>query len=60
MTILRNAFDTFSSAGIERLRTASVAFMLGALLVVGVGFAPAQQVHNAAHDGRHVAAFPCH
>ncbi len=41
--------------------------LLGALsLVVGlgfvflVGFAPMSAVHNAAHDTRHTAAFPCH
>jgi cobalt transporter subunit CbtB len=25
-----------------------------------VGFAPVSAVHNAAHDTRHSAAFPCH
>lgn len=36
------------------------AMLFGLLLVLLVGFAPAPQVHNAAHDTRHTAAFPCH
>jgi len=35
------------------------AALLGLALLYGVGFAPAA-VHNAAHDARHAAAFPCH
>jgi cobalt transporter subunit CbtB len=30
------------------------------LLVVGVGFAGPDTIHNAAHDARHAMAFPCH
>lgn len=33
---------------------------LGLVLVLGTGLAPSQLVHNAAHDARHAAAFPCH
>lgn len=33
---------------------------LGLLLLYFVGFTPAMTVHNAAHDTRHTAAFPCH
>lgn len=35
-------------------------FLLGSSLVLAVGFAPIDAVHNAAHDTRHTAAFPCH
>lgn len=35
-------------------------FAAGALLIALVGFAPISAVHNAAHDTRHSAAFPCH
>ena len=28
--------------------------------MVAAGFAEMPQLHNAAHDGRHSAAFPCH
>ena len=35
-------------------------FAAGALLIALVGFSPISAVHNAAHDTRHSAAFPCH
>ncbi|HSC75013.1 MAG TPA: CbtB-domain containing protein [Pseudomonadales bacterium] len=35
-------------------------FFSGLALVFVVGFAPVMAVHNAAHDTRHTAAFPCH
>jgi len=41
------------------LWSAVSAALLGLALLYGVGFAPAA-VHNAAHDARHAAAFPCH
>jgi cobalt transporter subunit CbtB len=34
--------------------------VLGLVFVYVVGFAPISAVHNAAHDTRHTAAFPCH
>ncbi len=36
------------------------AAILGFLIVCGVGLAPMDVVHNAAHDARHSFAFPCH
>lgn len=36
------------------------AALAGAALIFLVGFAPLSAVHNAAHDTRHTAAFPCH
>ena len=36
------------------------AALLGLLLVLGVGFAGPQVLHNAAHDSRHSFSFPCH
>jgi cobalt transporter subunit CbtB len=36
------------------------AFLLGAFLIYGAGFAQPQALHDAAHDGRHSFAFPCH
>jgi cobalt transporter subunit CbtB len=36
------------------------ALLLGSALLFLVGFAPMPAVHNAAHDTRHSAAFPCH
>jgi cobalt transporter subunit CbtB len=34
--------------------------LAGTVLIFLVGFAPMSAVHNAAHDTRHTAAFPCH
>ena len=55
------------------LRTASVStslsspmfqiaatFMLGMVMLFGVGFVDMSAVHAAAHDMRHAAGFPCH
>lgn len=36
------------------------AMLLGMLMLYGVGFASIDLAHNAAHDGRHAVAFPCH
>ncbi len=47
-------------AGARHLAPALFAMLMGLALVLLVGFAPAPAVHNAAHDTRHTAAFPCH
>lgn len=39
---------------------ALAAAILGLVLVFGVGFAGPGVIHNAAHDARHIHAFPCH
>jgi len=39
---------------------ALAAAFLGLFLLWGVGFAGPDVIHNAAHDTRHAAAFPCH
>ncbi len=36
------------------------AAVLGIVILFGVGFAPMDMAHNAAHDTRHSVAFPCH
>lgn len=36
------------------------AFLLGGALIYGTGFSHISAVHNAAHDVRHSADFPCH
>lgn len=33
---------------------------LGLLLLYAAGFSDIAPLHNAAHDGRHSASFPCH
>ena len=53
-----------SDAGVSpRRMTAAVLSILGGLvLIFTVGFAQGSGgfLHNAAHDTRHVATFPCH
>jgi cobalt transporter subunit CbtB len=44
----------------QRLTAAISASILGASLVYFAGFSHIEAVHNAAHDTRHSAAFPCH
>lgn len=44
----------------QRLVAAVSAMFLGAFLVYFAGFSHIDAVHNAAHDTRHSAAFPCH
>jgi cobalt transporter subunit CbtB len=34
--------------------------LLGAFILMGVGFANADLLHNATHDARHANSFPCH
>lgn len=36
------------------------AFVLGAIIMYGVGFLNTSVAHNAAHDTRHSTGFPCH
>jgi len=55
-----NSESPISNAGITGTRwPAIMAFLLGALIIFGVGFGPGI-MHNAAHDTRHTMAFPCH
>ncbi|KPW35029.1 CbtB domain-containing protein [Pseudomonas coronafaciens] len=49
-----------SSTQTQRLTAAISAALLGACLVYFAGFSHIAAVHNAAHDTRHSAAFPCH
>jgi cobalt transporter subunit CbtB len=44
----------------RRLLPALAAALLGAVVLFGVALANSDTVHNAAHDTRHAAAFPCH
>lgn len=43
----------------DKLACALLCAALGSLLVYGAGFAPNARLHNAAHDARHAAGFPC-
>lgn len=43
-----------------RIMPALAAACLGLLLLYAAGFSSIEILHNAAHDSRHSAAFPCH
>ncbi|MCY1281443.1 cobalt transporter subunit CbtB (proposed) [compost metagenome] len=44
----------------QRLTLAVGSLLVGATLIWFAGFSHLEAVHNAAHDTRHNAAFPCH
>jgi len=44
----------------DALLPSLAAAALGIVLLFGAGFAPMEALHNAAHDSRHSAGFPCH
>ena len=44
----------------QRAGIAAIGCILGVFLLIGVGFANPDIIHNAAHDARHANAFPCH
>ena len=54
--------STLKTATIARTDIASIAlvFLMGATMVFMAGFAQSQTLHDAAHDVRHAAGFPCH
>ena len=41
-------------------RSAWLAIVLGFVFLAGTGFSHMSVAHNAAHDARHAAGFPCH
>ena len=43
-----------------RLLPALSAALLGMTILFGAALANSDTIHNAAHDTRHSAAFPCH
>lgn len=51
---------TFPLTVQQRIAAALCAALIGSFLVFGAGFANSNTLHNAAHDGRHAFAFPCH
>jgi len=48
------------AADTRRLWPALAAAMLGMVILFGAALANSDTIHNAAHDTRHSAAFPCH
>jgi len=60
MALASVATGTQSKSHISNRSAAFSLLFLGGMLVLIVGFAPISAIHNAAHDNRHTAAFPCH
>lgn len=58
--LISSSVHSASSTLAQRLVAAVGASVLGACLVFFAGFSHIDAVHNAAHDTRHSAAFPCH
>jgi cobalt transporter subunit CbtB len=44
----------------DKAAPALMAAGMGLVLLYASGFAESAALHNAAHDGRHSASFPCH
>lgn len=49
-----------ANASASKALPALFAAMLGMALIFTAGFADTHVLHNAAHDARHAAGFPCH
>lgn len=59
--LIDNVVDQSRSDALkDRILPSLFAAILGLVLIYGAGFSTTAQVHNAAHDGRHSASFPCH
>ena len=52
--------DRIAVDAANRVVPAVLALLFGGFLILGVGFIQPSTLHNAAHDGRHAMAFPCH
>ena len=63
MDLLRSssaAFTQVPSGAAGRAWQTAVLALLGAMIVLAVGFAGVPAIHDAAHDTRHSFNFPCH
>ncbi|MGV8892183.1 MAG: CbtB domain-containing protein [Burkholderiaceae bacterium] len=49
-----------STAWKDKVMPVFLSASLGLVLLYGAAFAETSALHNAAHDARHSAAFPCH
>ncbi|MEK7246612.1 MAG: CbtB domain-containing protein [Pseudomonadota bacterium] len=54
------SFSAEAAAGLSPRLSAVLAIAFGAFLLFGAAFAQPDAIHDAAHDGRHSFAFPCH
>ena len=57
---IESATSTQTSVGTSRVGVVLAAALLGLSLIFIAGFAEVKVLHNAAHDTRHSAGFPCH
>ncbi len=55
--INQNVTSVSSQAKSRQVLAAAV---LGVMVLMAVGFAPIEVIHNATHDTRHSTGFPCH
>ena len=61
MSIISSSHPAAAPTTLSQRLTAGIgAVLLGCSLVYFAGFSHIDAVHNAAHDTRHSAAFPCH
>jgi cobalt transporter subunit CbtB len=58
--VIDHAAAPSRAATASTVKAAVLASVLGLTLLYGMGFAPMEALHNAAHDSRHSASFPCH
>ncbi len=52
--------NTTSVSAQAKTRQVLGAALLGVMVLMVVGFAPIEVIHNATHDTRHSTGFPCH
>ena len=55
-----NKTHTIHGAQSDTMTAVLLGLFVGAFFILGVGFTHSDTIHNAAHDTRHSAAFPCH
>ncbi len=60
MQVLSNTLSITSAIADNRVLAGLLMLALGSMLILSVGFLGSEAIHNAAHDARHVFAFPCH
>lgn len=58
--VIDHAAAPASVATSANIKAALMSCALAIGLLYGMGFAPMEALHNAAHDSRHSAGFPCH
>jgi cobalt transporter subunit CbtB len=58
--LTKSPVSAASDTTAQRRAIAAMGLLFGIFLILGVGFAHSETIHNAAHDSRHSFAFPCH